>query len=105
MMTPLAFIEGLLSPMHLVILLGIGFLVFGKRMPELGRTLAAGIKEFKRGMSGLEDDLGTEPIAHAAADVGADPAPARVVPQRLPLRNSRTPAAGDAARQRLSASL
>ena len=41
---------GLGSPVHLIILLVIILLVFGaKRLPELGRSLGQGIKEFKEG--------------------------------------------------------
>jgi sec-independent protein translocase protein TatA len=46
-----------LSPMHLLILLGIGVLLFGKRLPEIGRSLGKGIVEFKKGLKGLEDDV------------------------------------------------
>jgi sec-independent protein translocase protein TatA len=41
---------GLASPTHLIILLVIILLLFGaKRIPELGRSLGQGIKEFKEG--------------------------------------------------------
>jgi sec-independent protein translocase protein TatA len=46
-----------LSPMHLLILLGIGVLLFGKRLPDIGRSLGKGIVEFKKGLKGLEDDV------------------------------------------------
>jgi sec-independent protein translocase protein TatA len=40
--------EGLLQPMHLVLILGIALLVFGpKRLPELGKSLGASIRGFK----------------------------------------------------------
>jgi sec-independent protein translocase protein TatA len=39
---------GLTNPMHLVILLGIVLLLFGaKRVPEIGRSLGTGMREFK----------------------------------------------------------
>jgi sec-independent protein translocase protein TatA len=34
------------------------FVVFGKRLPDVGRSLGKGIMEFKKGMKGLEDDAG-----------------------------------------------
>jgi sec-independent protein translocase protein TatA len=40
-----------------MILLILGILFFGKRLPEIGRYLGKGIVEFKKGMKGLEDDL------------------------------------------------
>ena len=39
---------GWTSPMHLMILLGIVLLLFGaKRVPEIGRSLGSGMREFK----------------------------------------------------------
>ncbi len=44
--------EGLLQPMHLLLILGIALLVFGpKRLPELGRSLGSSIRGFKEGMN------------------------------------------------------
>ena len=46
---------GLGSPVHLLILLVIILLLFGaKRLPELGRSLGQGIKEFKEGTNSKE---------------------------------------------------
>jgi sec-independent protein translocase protein TatA len=57
-MTPnFAFIEGLMQPGHLLILAVIGILVFGKRLPEVGRSLGKGIVEFKKGLKGVEDEI------------------------------------------------
>ena len=39
------------------VLLVLGLLIFGKRLPEVGRSLGKGIVEFKRGIKGLEDDV------------------------------------------------
>jgi len=54
--------EGLLQPMHLVVILVVGLFVFGpKKLPELGKSLAQGIRGFKDAISGgLEDDDKTE---------------------------------------------
>ena len=41
-------IEDLLQPRHLLVILGIAILMFGpKKLPELGRGLAEGIRGFK----------------------------------------------------------
>ena len=37
----------------------IGLLLFGRRLPEVGRSLGRGIVEFKRGIKGLEDEIET----------------------------------------------
>jgi sec-independent protein translocase protein TatA len=41
-------IEDLLQPRHLLVILGIALLMFGpKKLPELGKGLAEGIRGFK----------------------------------------------------------
>ncbi|MGH7242114.1 MAG: twin-arginine translocase TatA/TatE family subunit [Phycisphaerales bacterium] len=56
-MTALAFINDLLSPWHVIFLLGIGLLIFGKRLPEVGRGLGRSIVEFKKGLKGIDDEV------------------------------------------------
>ncbi|HVT90611.1 MAG TPA: twin-arginine translocase TatA/TatE family subunit [Tepidisphaeraceae bacterium] len=34
-----------------------GLLIFGKRLPEVGRSLGKGIVEFKKGLQGIEEDV------------------------------------------------
>ena len=44
-------IEGLLQPMHLLVIAGIAFLVLGpKKLPELGKGLGEGLRGFKEAM-------------------------------------------------------
>ncbi|HEY2176498.1 MAG TPA: twin-arginine translocase TatA/TatE family subunit [Mycobacteriales bacterium] len=44
---------GLTSPTHLVALLLIALLLFGaRRLPEIGRSLGSGMREFKDSVSG-----------------------------------------------------
>ena len=44
--------EGLLQPMHLLMILIIAMFVFGpKKLPELGKGLGEGIRGFKKAMS------------------------------------------------------
>jgi len=43
--------EGLLQPMHLLVIFGIALLVFGpKKLPELGKGIGEGIRGFKLAM-------------------------------------------------------
>jgi sec-independent protein translocase protein TatA len=51
---------GMPSGMEWIILLVLGLLIFGRRLPEVGRSLGRGIVEFKKGIRGLEDDIETE---------------------------------------------
>jgi sec-independent protein translocase protein TatA len=56
-MNPLVGIMGEFSIIHWLIVVGIGILLFGKRLPEVGRSLGKGIVEFKKGLKGLEDEV------------------------------------------------
>jgi sec-independent protein translocase protein TatA len=61
MYAPFAFLTG----PQLIIVLIVGVLIFGRRLPEVGRYLGKGIIEFKKGMQGLEDNIdigGTTPM-------------------------------------------
>ncbi len=60
MMTPIS--DALLAfilPGHTewLVLLVLGLLIFGRRLPEVGRSLGRGIVEFKRGIKGIEDEV------------------------------------------------
>ena len=37
----------------------IALLLFGKRLPEVAKSLGKGVVEFKKGLRGIEDDLDT----------------------------------------------
>ena len=44
---------GFLQPWHIVVLLAIALLLFGgKRLPEMGRSLGHGMREFKDAVTG-----------------------------------------------------
>jgi sec-independent protein translocase protein TatA len=42
---------------EILILAALGLLIFGKRLPEVGRSLGKGIVEFKKGLAGIEDEV------------------------------------------------
>jgi sec-independent protein translocase protein TatA len=44
---------------ELLIVAIIGLLLFGKRLPEVARSLGKGIVEFKKGVRGIEDEVNT----------------------------------------------
>src|SRR3990172_5899624 len=48
---------GNVGPLELLIVGGIALLLFGKRLPEVMRSLGKGIVEFKKGVQGIEDDV------------------------------------------------
>ena len=54
-------IEGLFQPTHLLLIFGIALLVFGpKKLPELGKGIGEGIRNFK---SGLKEATESEPAS------------------------------------------
>jgi len=55
----LGFGFGGIGPMEMVIVGIVAVLLFGKRLPEVGRSLGKGLVEFKKGIRGIEDDLNT----------------------------------------------
>src|SRR2546423_15706958 len=40
-----------------IVIGAIGLLIFGKRLPEVGRSLGKGIVEFKKGPKGIDEDI------------------------------------------------
>ncbi|MES2393834.1 MAG: twin-arginine translocase TatA/TatE family subunit [Acidobacteriota bacterium] len=47
----------LFQPWHLIIVAGLAVLLFGgKKLPELGRGIGEGLRGFKEGMKGINDD-------------------------------------------------
>jgi sec-independent protein translocase protein TatA len=52
-----AMFEGLFQPMHLLVIGFIAILLFGKRLPEIARSLGKSMVEFKKGLKGLEDEI------------------------------------------------
>jgi sec-independent protein translocase protein TatA len=48
---------GMPSGFEWLIIMGFGLLIFGKRLPEVGRSLGKGIVEFKKGLKGVEDEI------------------------------------------------
>ena len=47
----------LMSPVALIVILIVALLIFGKRLPEVARSLGKGIVEFKKGVKGIEDEV------------------------------------------------
>ena len=40
-----------------IVILIVALLIFGKRLPEVMRSMGKGIVEFKKGVKGVEDDV------------------------------------------------
>jgi len=70
-MSPLLGIgEFLLQPTHLLFILLIGILIFGKRLPEIGRSLGTGLRGFKESINGEEREQRVD-----QATIGSAPEP------------------------------
>ncbi len=67
----LAFIGGI-GPWEIAIIAIIALLIFGGRLPQVGKNLGKGIVEFKKGLKGIEEDI------DKAADKSLKEADARV---------------------------
>lgn len=47
---------GMLTPGHLMLVLVVVLMLFGtKRLPEVGRSLGAGLRDFKQSLDGRDD--------------------------------------------------
>jgi sec-independent protein translocase protein TatA len=64
---------GILQPSHLIILLVIALVFLGpKRLPEAGRALGQGLKEFKSSIGGGDDEHRQLATAEPAGDDKSD---------------------------------
>jgi sec-independent protein translocase protein TatA len=76
---------GLLQPTHIIFVIVIALLVFGpKRLPEMGRSIGNGIREFKDSIDGNGSHDSTEHHAEATMPAAA----------QQPLRVTDLPPAG-----------
>ncbi|WP_437193749.1 twin-arginine translocase TatA/TatE family subunit [Planctomicrobium sp. SH527] len=46
-----------IGPPEMLFLAFIALLLFGKKLPEVARSMGKGIVEFKKGMNGVEDEI------------------------------------------------
>jgi len=52
---------------EMLMFLFIALLLFGKRLPEVARSMGKGVTEFKKGLRGFEDELRNEDSTPAPA--------------------------------------
>ncbi|HEY5045548.1 MAG TPA: twin-arginine translocase TatA/TatE family subunit [Solirubrobacteraceae bacterium] len=87
---------GLDNPLHIVFLVVILLLVFGaKRLPEIGRSLGSGMREFKDSVTGAQSDTTQQqqPTLTQAQAQQQPPAPiAQPAPAQAPVAAPPTPA-------------
>jgi sec-independent protein translocase protein TatA len=68
--SPTLALFGPIGTWEALVILGLGLLLFGRRLPEVGRSLGKGIVEFRKGLSGIENE-----ISEAAARPSQQPLP------------------------------
>jgi len=84
----------LLQPTHLLFVLAVALLVLGpKRLPEVGRALGKGLRDFRSAMSGEElperttsapePSSSAQPSPAPAATVATEPVPADAAPTEV----------------------
>jgi sec-independent protein translocase protein TatA len=89
---------GLDNPLHIAVLVVLVLLVFGaKRLPEIGRSLGTGMREFKDSVTGeskqpsqpaLTQAQAPPPAAQPAADAFGTPAPEQAQVPAEPTRQA-----------------
>jgi sec-independent protein translocase protein TatA len=100
---------GLLQPTHLIFLLILALLLFGaKRLPEIGRSLGVGMREFKDSVTGVQEATKIDtsrselPPPQPVTQAAPAPAPAAVpaaapAPVEAPAAPVEAPAASEPA--------
>lgn len=65
------------GPMELVLLMLVGLLFFGKRLPEVGRSIGQTVVQFKKGLNEVHEDVNrqTPTPATPAAPIALDQTP------------------------------
>jgi len=80
--------SGLVTPVHLIFLLLLALLLFGaKRLPEIGRSLGTGMREFKDSVTAAGDKVEARselppPAATPAAPAAPETPPVAAEPER-----------------------
>ena len=69
---------------EILLLLGLGVLLFGRKLPDIGRSLGKTITEFKMGMKGIEDGPSEVSSPRQAIEPEAVRPPQRITPTTAP---------------------
>ncbi len=81
---------GLDNPLHIAFLLIVLLLVFGaRRLPEIGRSVGAGMREFKDSISGQSTPTLTQPVQQPQP---AQPVATQAAPAPAPTQAAAAPA-------------
>jgi sec-independent protein translocase protein TatA len=89
MVTPIAI--GMPGGAEWIVIAAIGLLLFGKRLPEVGRSLGKGIVEFKKGLKGVEEEVEAASDAKPAQTTQPQITGTAQATQALPSQTAATP--------------
>lgn len=67
---------GGLGMQEMIIVGIIALLLFGKKLPEVARSLGKGVVEFKKGLRGIEDDIDPNPYSSSRYESSSNARPA-----------------------------
>lgn len=71
---------------EMIILFVVALLLFGKRLPEVAKTVGKGVADFKKGLAGIDDHLRTsvhapyQSAGHPTGSSSSAPPPSRPAP-------------------------
>ena len=86
-----AFFEGMFAPSHIIIVLVVGVLVFGKRLPDIGGYLGRAIVSFRNSVRGLEEDLHPPVLPQQASATEGIRPPQRITASAPKFENGNPP--------------
>jgi sec-independent protein translocase protein TatA len=89
-MTTLALI-GPIGTTEALVLLVLGLLIFGRRLPEVGKSLGKGIVEFRKGLAGIEQEVHESANRPSSQPPAAPPPPPANLPSGERVAQSRQP--------------
>ncbi len=79
------FLGGGMGSAEMIIFGVIALLLFGKRLPEVARSVGSSLMEFKKGMQGIQDDIsGSGSSSSSYSDSYTDSAASRPVANDQP---------------------
>ncbi|VTR95145.1 twin-arginine translocation e family subunit : Sec-independent protein translocase protein TatA OS=Phycisphaera mikurensis (strain NBRC 102666 / KCTC 22515 / FYK2301M01) GN=tatA PE=3 SV=1: MttA_Hcf106 [Gemmata massiliana] len=83
MSTTLFAMFGLGGP-EILLLLVLGVLLFGRKLPDVGRSLGKTVVEVKKGLKGIEDEVSESSAPRAVIEPDPIKAPTRVTSSSTP---------------------
>ncbi|MEQ9616519.1 MAG: twin-arginine translocase TatA/TatE family subunit [Phycisphaerales bacterium] len=72
---------GLPGGMEWVLILLLGLLLFGRRLPQVGRSVGETVVEFRKGIKGIEDDIDDSSDKPAKKKIEAPSGESKPVPE------------------------